>query len=168
MPKRLKFHAIAIAIISLVVMVVYTLFAPKVEDQAASNIATSGNYVRIVSATWGKNCDIAIDEQLKRRASEPASKDADGRLIPQPMLYKSFTDNALPALQEGCDHKIKCDFPVTDDTVGIKPSVDCHGQLEVSYRCFDVDRLRSKTVDNGNGLAIDCSADALAAPQAKP
>ena len=153
-----KFHAIAIAIISAVIIVIFMLFGPKDPAPAARGPLTSADsYVRIASATWGKNCNHAIDAAMAVQAKEGLEREKDGTAILRPTLKKITPDNVLARVKEICEGKPLCQTFVDSQTLGTEPYVDCFKQLELSYRCFEVDRLRNITAGQGKPLTIDCT-----------
>ena len=43
------------------------------------------------------------------------------------------------------------------DIIGLDPIYSCFKDLEISFRCFDVDRLKSNTFRQGDMVKLDCT-----------
>ncbi len=153
-----KFHALAIAIISAVIIVIFMLFGPKEQAPVENRpLTTADNYVRVVSATWGKNCNHAIESAMDVQAKEGLERQEDGTAILRPTLKTVALDNVLTRVKEICEGKPLCQISVDSQALGTEPYVDCFKQLELSYRCFEVDRLRNINAGQGKPLTIDCT-----------
>jgi hypothetical protein len=153
-----KFHTIAIAIISAVIVVIFLLFGPKAPPSAAPVVLTTADsYARIVSATWGLNCNVFIESAIAVQAKEGLARDANGTVIAAPILKKVTPDNVLEKVKALCNGKPFCETYINSEILGNEPSADCFKQLEISYRCFEVDRLRSASVGQNDALKIDCT-----------
>lgn len=154
MQHNLKFHAIAIGSICLIVIVLFLIMRPNTDAPAeVSPYATGDRYVRVESATWGLNCN----QEINRLRQSSQKTDADD----QP--YHTATLNNV-ALQVGelCNGRLVCDFNADATTLQEDPLTSCYKQLEISYRCFSIDRLWRLTFNQGDNAHIDCnpSADA--------
>ncbi|MFZ4541782.1 MAG: hypothetical protein ACOYNL_08260 [Rickettsiales bacterium] len=168
MSKKIKFHAIAIAAICTVVILAFLIIGPKQSAPTGeTNKNKNGNYVHIVNASWGLNCNQAIEEAIRTRANIGLSKDAEGKIIPQEPIKLAPLDNVLTAAKQACEGSDSCNLIASSDSLGTEPLSSCYKKLVVNYRCFEVDRLRSITVDQGERLSIDCSKpEATNAPAA--
>jgi hypothetical protein len=161
-----KFHAIAIAIISAVIVVIFLLFGPKAPPPAAPvALTTADSYVRIVGATWGLNCNVFIASAMAVQANEGLPRDKDGTAIAAAVLKKITPDNVLDTVKILCNGKLTCETYIDSTILANEPSADCFKQLDVSYRCFEVDRLRTLSVGQNETLKIDCT-NPTAAPHA--
>lgn len=166
MAKNLKFHAVAIAIITVVVIILYMLVGPKPQEQVPAK--PTDRFARISTATWGLSCNPQIEEAQRTRNTMPLAKDADGKIIQQEPLQKVVINNVLPAVKTACEGQLDCQLLATDDVLGVQLVPGCYRQLNVNYRCSDLDRLVSVTIDQGQLLKIDCSADAAATAPHRP
>lgn len=154
MDTRLKFHAIAIVMIIIIVSCLYVLFGPKkVQPMAAGN---GGIGVEITSATWGENCNSAIADALAERQRTALPTDAAGNVIAHKPLQPIEYNNALAAVQNLCNGRPTCEFRVNSEILGNDPMDNCFKRLAVSYRCSNFDPLTSKTISQNDVLLIDC------------
>jgi hypothetical protein len=154
MIRNWKVHAIAVTAITVVIYILFLIINPK---PAGNDPATfSGtDYVRINSASWGLDCnrylDNAVQEATKKRASLPPEK-RSSVVIPKAILR----NNALSRISELCNGKEICQFRVSRQTIPIETMKDCDNKLELSYRCYEIDRLRQLTVNQGEEVTLDC------------
>ena len=161
-----KFHAIAISVISLVIVLAYTLFGPTPKDDRPKVLTPADTYVRVVSATWGRNCNAAIQEAVKLRESTGLAKDEKGNVIPMPIIKTVQTDNVLSVVDALCSKQIRCDIRPDAETMGADPMPDCFKKLEATFRCTDIDRVRSAVEGPSSIMTLDCST--VSAPNASP
>jgi hypothetical protein len=166
MRTNYKFHAIAIATISLVITLVYTLVAPAAEKNQQKVLAPTDTYVRVISATWGRNCNTAIEQAKKLRESEGLAKDEKGNVIPMPILKTVETDNVLTVVDALCSKQVRCEIRPDPETMGSDPMPDCFKKLEATFRCTETDRVRSAVEGNSAMMTLDCSN--VSAPNASP
>jgi hypothetical protein len=150
-----KTHALAISVISAVIVVIYIIVSPKTAPPI--ELKPTNRYVRIMSATWGENCNLFIEEANAKKASQGLAKDEHGNAIPTTQLKKVMPDNALEAVKGFCEGRIYCESAIKSATLGIEPAATCFKKLDVTYRCFDVDRLHTLSIDQNESLTIDCS-----------
>lgn len=162
MKKNMKFHAIAIAIISVVIVALYSFIGPKPVEKGPPK--PTDRYVRITNATWGLECNSVIDEVSRARSAIPLAKDAAGKVIPAEPLKRVSVDNVLPVVKQACEGQLACEVPANDDVFNITLPPGCYKKLNVNYRCSDVDRLAMLSIDQGQYLKIDCSAQNASAP----
>ena len=156
MGKNIKFHAIAIALICGVITVLYVFIGPKPAKQEVVQSA-NGRTIKIVSATWGENCNAYMAQAMEDQNAAPAEHDANGNVIPKPILKPVVTDNVLQKVAAVCDGKPMCEFFADVTTTGVDPLPSCYKRLVTSYRCFSFDRLTSQDISRGETLKIDCS-----------
>ncbi len=172
MVKNAKFHATAISIIILVIIVLYLLIGPKQASQSAdAPLQPTDHYVRIASASWGLNCGPYVADAIRARASMPLTKDASGNVVTQPPITQPTPNNVLDAVKAMCDGKRACQIPVNSGALGLEPLQVCYKKFEVGYRCYEMDRLTTKEVDQGQTVTLDCrpqAADQQAAPGNNP
>lgn len=162
MIKNAKFHATAISIIIAVVIVLYMLIGPSTAPQQDANapLPENARYIRIASATWGKNCNPTIADELVARSSKPPAKDEKGNIIQQKQLMHVAADNVLSQVKSLCDGKLTCEVPATVAAMaGVDPLESCFKRLAINYRCARLDAVSSKEVDQEQSIQIDCSAD---------
>jgi hypothetical protein len=164
MPKNIQFHALAISIISLVIVVIYMLMGPNPSNTAPGAGIPTDRYIRISNATWGLSCNALIDELA--RTAAPLAKDANGKVIPAEPLKRVTADNVLPLIKATCDGKVSCQISATDEALGVSLTDTCYKKLTVNYRCTDLERIVTLEIDQGQWLKLDCAATAAAAPNA--
>ena len=162
MAKNMKFHAIAIAVITVVIVILYLLVGPK--PQAPVVVKPTDRAVRISTATWGLSCNQQIEEAQRSRESIPMAKDAEGKVIQPEPLKKVEINNVLPVIKTACEGQLGCEVNATDDILGVHLLPGCYRQLNVNYRCSDVDRLTTVNIDQGQTLKIDCTDATASAP----
>ena len=164
MPKNFKFHAIALASICAIVVLVSSLMKqdePVIDPNGPSN----GRAIEVFSATWGKNCDATIDTILAARAATPPEKDANGVLVPQPKVEKAKKDNVLSTVSAVCNGHVTCELAPNSTNMGIEPAESCYKQLEIGYRCFSFDRMNSISIGQGKSTTIDCNEKSDSKPK---
>lgn len=161
---RLKFHLIAITAISLIVLVLYRLIGPAQPVAAPSALAT-GQYVHVISASWGLNCNPDIEETLRERANAPLPTDEHGNVVPHEPLSLMARDNVLATAQAICHGKPACEIFASNGMLKLDPIARCFKKLDLSYRCFEMDKLHITQTDQGELLKLDCTTPA-AAPHA--
>lgn len=158
MRTNIKFHAVAISLITLIVVVLYIVIDPKPQQAPVDNAPREGDrQVSIINATWGENCNPAIEEALRDQRNSPPVKDGRGNVLPYMPLKKVEPDNVLQKVSETCNHRFACQLRLDPETLGVDPLPGCYKQLVVAYRCFTFDRLNTLTLDQGDMLKIDCT-----------
>jgi len=168
MKGNVKFHAIAIAVICMVIIVLYMVIGKKPVQQAPVDPATSRS-ISIYSATLGANCNPLIDQALRERQNKPLTHDAKGAIVEDKLLERVKTDNVLPFLQKTCGGKLKCKVNASNEVFGLPPSSvkGCYPTLNVGYRCFSFDSITTVDVKTKDDLKIDCTeTDKKVAPAA--
>ena len=158
MAKNMKFHAIAIGIISVIVVILYLLIGPAPVQQVAHN--PSDRFIRIGNATWGMSCNQQIDHAQQNLEAAPLAKDADGKVIRVEPLKRIAFNNVQTVVKQSCEGQMQCSIYATDDTLGFSLPAGCNKALNVNYRCSDVDRLVTVNTDQGQFLKIDCTPNA--------
>jgi hypothetical protein len=161
-----KFHAIAISTISAIIVLGYALFATPVKEEEAKVLAPTDTYVRVVSATWGRNCNEAITSAIRAREVAGLAKDEKGNVIPMPVLKTVQTNNVLSVVDALCSKKVRCDLRPDTETMGADPMPDCFKKLEATFRCSDIDRARNAVEGKSGEVTLDCSN--ITAPNASP
>jgi len=154
----MRIHVIAIGSITALVFLLYLLVVPKEAPEKAE--FSGNNYVQISSATWGLNCNDHVRHAIKEAQAEIAAAPREKRdEIQIPKLVTR--NNALTHLSKLCNGKEVCNFLAESDIIGLDPIYSCFKNLEVSFRCFDVDRLRNMTFRQGDVAKLDCSQATL-------
>lgn len=164
MPSSFKFHVIAVSIICLIVTGLYYTIGPK-RFTAPGSVQTGEQHIRIVSASWGLNCNPAIETAIReRKASNTATPASTTPLAPV------MPDNALDTLKAACEGKLTCSLIVNNETMQSDPLVSCFKKLELAYRCHTVDRLHSLSINQATPLKINCTNPSAsdAPPSAAP
>jgi hypothetical protein len=103
--RNVKFHFTAIAIICVVITVLYTLFAPPPPSKIDPDVQ-KGHFIEIYSATWGAECNSAIQQAIADRQSKPLEKDQNGVLIAPKPLNLVISNNVLTAVSNLCNGKV--------------------------------------------------------------
>ena len=154
MIKNWKIHALAIAAITIVIYLLYATLRPEPVETAAS---TSGsvNNIQIISASWGLECNRYLESAINRANQQRAKLDPDQQKT-FPIPKEMIKNNALPSLKKLCGGREVCSFRADEETVGVTTYKGCGGGLELSYRCFTIDRLHKLAVRNGETVDIDC------------
>lgn len=147
----MKFHAIAVGIICVVVILLYFIIVPEEVAPHDPNMPTGDRFVRIVDATWGMNCN----PEINRLRSLGHTTTGDDKRPLNPVVL----NNAMYAVTELCNEKVKCSVLATNDTLQLDPLSACYKELVVGYRCFSVDRKWTKKAEQGSIMTIDCSPD---------
>ena len=158
----MKFHALAVSIICVVTVILYFIIVPREVAPYDPNVPTSDRYLRIVDATWGMNCNAEIN-RLCSMGQRTAGKDGTERPLTPVLL-----NNAMYAVTELCNEKIKCSILATNDTMNLDPLSACYKELVVGYRCFSVDRKWTRKAEQGTIMTIDCSPNVDQAKAASP
>lgn len=156
MGKNIKFHAIAITLICVVITILYVLIGPKPVQQDPVK-AANGHLVQIAGATWGENCNTYIEQAMEAQTSEPMTHDEKGDAAAKAVLKPVTSNNVQQKVAEACNGKPVCELYVDASTLGVDPLPTCYKQLVTTYRCFSFDRLNSITVNQGDTLKIDCA-----------
>lgn len=152
MQNNLKFHAIAIGSICLIVIVLFFIMQPETRAPVeTSPYATGDRYVRIDSASWGMNCN----QEISRRMRQPRDAEATDK----PLQLVS-TNNVLLQMGELCNGRMVCQLSANSDILQEEPLSSCFKQLEVTYRCFSIDKLWRVQANQGDELIIDCKPEA--------
>lgn len=155
-PANIKFHLIAVALICTVITVLYSVLTPKEVVQGDPQLARGDRYIQVYSATWGENCNPAIDKMIEQRANQYTG---DQKNLP-PLPEHVETDNVLPVLSTRCDGRLQCQTPLSAESLEVEPLGSCFKRLKLSYRCFTIDRLWEIDQPQGSFLQLDCRTEA--------
>lgn len=160
MRGRMRVHVIAIGAITAVVFIMFLIVGPKNTTPQQTQFA-GNNYVQISSATWGLNCNTNVKHEIKQaqiKRSQMLYSERNKVEIPKIITR----NNAITHLSDLCNGKETCNFLAESDVIGLDPIYSCFKELELSYRCFDIDRLRHLKIKQGNMVRIECAKDAIA------
>lgn len=155
MRGKMRIHLMAIGAITTMVTLMYVLFGPTTQKSQEAVFAGS-DYVQISSATWGMNCNPHVKHEIERARIERTKLPFSKRdTIPIP---KHITrNNALTYISTLCNGKAICTFLTEADIIKFDPIHSCFKELEISYRCYDIDRLRHAKFRQGEVTRLDCS-----------
>lgn len=156
MIRNWKIHALAIAAITIVIYLLYSAIRPEPVSTAPS-APGSGRSIQIVSASWGLECNRNLSSAIERVNEQRAKLPPEERNT-VPMPKEMMVNNALDRIRSLCDGKETCTFRADDDTIGIVTYRGCGGGLDVSYRCFKIDRLQKHSVRRDENVTLDCRA----------
>ena len=156
-----KFHAIALLIICGVITGMYFALAPK--PPAPVDTSVHGDrYIEIYSATWGRDCNNMIQQEINNPTPTPPPFEGEEQPPEQPVkrepLKLVVTNNVLTAVGEKCNGNLTCTVLADSNWLGSEPLAACFKKLEVSYRCYQYDRLWSMKLEQGKDGTIDCNA----------
>lgn len=156
MSHRMKFHLIAILLIVVIVSIVHTLTQPKALPPRI--VAVAQYTPTILEATWGRNCNPQIADAMlqepQRYEARPAVPDPSAPQ--QKPLAQVQHNNVLDAVKKLCDGQETCVIEANTETLGqILPT--CQSKLEVQFYCKETERVRKRSVNQGQSLTLDCS-----------
>jgi hypothetical protein len=154
MIRNWKIHALAIAAITIVIYLLYSAIRPEPVGTAPSAPA-SGRSIQIVSASWGLECNRNLSSAIERANEQRAELPPEERNS-VPMPQEMTVNNALERVQSLCEGREVCSFRADEEIVGVTTHKGCGGGLDLSYRCFTIDRLHKLAVSNGENVDIDC------------
>lgn len=160
MQRNFKFHAVAIGIITVLVIGLYLLIGPSQTGPAGEATPSAGDrQVRIYSATWGMNCNEEID-RLAAEGPSAYQRDEHGNVLPPKRYEKITSDNVLERLRQRCDRRYHCEISADSGSLGVDPIDSCYKDLVVSYRCAPFEPATTLTLSQGDIRTIDCTASA--------
>ncbi len=142
-----KIHLLIISILIIASFgIIQLIMGHKEEQQQITAAAVASPYtINIERASWGLNC-LAYTK----------NKNTDNYMQPDPANTKLKENNVLSAVSRLCNVKSKCDIPIDPNVLGEDPAPSCgYKVLQVEYRCFNIDRLRSEKASEGV-ISIDC------------
>jgi hypothetical protein len=160
---NLKIHLISLGIICGVIILIYSMMDTAKTVDGTPQLQ-GDRYIQIDSATWGRNCDPAIDDAIKAWTLPKDPKEAAKAQKP----HHAVTDNALLPISNACNGKMDCQFMADTDFIGDEPSEACYKELDLRYRCFHYDRLTVKKYNHGAQVTLDCSLPAADAKVSSP
>ena len=151
---NMRFHAIALSCIVGAVILIFAAtgkLSPKAPATSASPSATAtpepmgDKRVTVWEASWGLNCNEIIERERRHRPV--------GSRLPV-MVQKN---NVLKTIADFCKDKEICEFIPDEKTLGNPVSgIRCRPELDLVYRCFDIDRPWPLHARNGESVSIRC------------
>jgi len=143
---NIRFHAIALSVLTLLVIVIFYATGQFSEKSAAPAKPTGpgDRFITIWEASWGLNCNDKI-------ADEPNANLARNPIKPVER------DNALATISGLCNSRRTCDFKANETTLGTSVAAHCKPELTMMYRCFDIDRPWIIEAKSGDSVKLDCS-----------
>ena len=139
---NLKLHLAAISIIVLLLVAVY-IFSNRGTGEGNTPIA-----LEVVNASYGLNC----------LAQQPAQGSEPNAIYKDESTPAVRKNNVLVAVSRLCNGQPTCQFEVNESNLGSNPNPTCYKELEVDYRCFSYDRLRSAETAENNIISLSCPA----------
>lgn len=165
MKHNYKFHAIAIASISLIITVLYLIIDPKPATTGGDPEIHGDQAIEIYSATWGESCNSDIETALNDPVLLATINRAAAEAKRGPLKLVT-RNNALATIGDLCNGKLACSFIPNTQLLG-DPYSNCFKTLDVSYRCFSYDRLWTLSLDQGKPVTIDCHEQKNPTPAAQ-
>jgi len=151
-----KTHLIIVSVIIITLYFARSLFmaessnAPQTIEKSA---ARSPYFINIVRASWGLNCIESLKYMNEYSEGREAGYNAGNSID----FSKVKENNVLTAVSNICNDKSSCVFPIDISALGEDPLPSCGNKvLQVDYRCFSVDKLRSANEISGGNLSVDC------------
>ncbi len=125
-------------------------------DEASAAISehkqnSNSHFIQISEATFGANCD---GERTFRTIGD------DGAVMPS-RIINIKPNNMLKTVSKMCNNKSSCEFETSAKSIGHVDSGKCDKKLFVSYRCFQIDKLRKINARSQDNIEINCSSDKL-------
>lgn len=166
MLRRLRFHIIAILSICIVIMVLYgMLFQLKPANPEAPQLRYK---VFVIGATWGENCNDYISKMIEGGIKREPEVDENGNQRPPKPYELVKRDNILDEISRRCNGQVLCQFPATQKYIVNNPHPNCNKKLDLTYRCYDLDRIRVINTNEGREVKLDCSTKDDKPPPAPP
>jgi hypothetical protein len=163
-----KFHAIAITVICASITGIFFLLKPA-EQLPVDNTLLGDRYIEIYSATWGEACNEYIQAEITARQSKPVEKNEKGEIVQKPLPVLVEKDNVLSKISAFCTGKLTCELTPTSASLEVEPMKSCLKKLDIRYRCFAIDSLKTVSINQAETFKIDCNDNAAAAtPSATP
>jgi hypothetical protein len=140
-----KYHLLIVSIIIIALFGIMKTISNKApEPQQVVVVQTSPYEITIERADWGVNCKTST-----------LDKRADNYMQPNNQR-KMVENNVLSRVGEICNGKHFCEIPINVEALGEDPLPECGFKvLQVEFRCFAIDRLRTSKASEGS-IVIDC------------
>lgn len=165
MMRKWRLHIIGLS--SIISIVVIMFWASGALNEPAKPITVGGTnrftgerFVQITSASWGLNCNKTIENHNRKVQAAERDYNHEGELPEYIELVQ--TDNALLSLSRMCDGRLGCKISKINTTnLKLEPlPIRCTKMLDVSYRCFEIDRAHEVSVKQNKELYINCRTEA--------
>lgn len=149
-----KIHLIIVSFIIATLYVVRVFFLEQpAQPVNTTKVATASPYhLSVVHASWGFNCKVFMPSKQYPLVNNYSQQyDIDTSKINE--------DNVLSAVSNICNGKSSCVINLDTNTLGEDPLPSCGNKiLQVDYRCFSVDKLRTARAAVGQ-INIDCDKE---------
>jgi hypothetical protein len=146
--NNLRFHLIALSTLILVVILVFAVTGQFGSKAPTASEPQAARTIKIWEASWGINC---VDAPLL---------DDKGPALERRELAEIVKNNVLETVAKACDGKVSCDFSVEEQALGnVSRGRRCQPELNIIYRCYDLDRPSQVVVKNGNNAVLKCNND---------
>lgn len=125
----------------MVYIITHIISSNKIESvQSALPVVNTSPYaITVENADWGLNC-------------KTIQQDNDNLKPDNAIDIKE--NNVIYPVSRLCNGNSKCDIEVSSNFLG-EPMSGCAKILEVDYRCFNIDRIRTAKA-SGGVMSIDC------------
>lgn len=159
--RKWRLHIVGLgAIIGIVIIMFWVSGALNEPQKSGTTIAgstrfTGERFIQIASASWGLNCNRTITNHNRRAEAAERDYNSDETIEPVTPVSK---DNALLPLSRLCDGRLTCKIDkVKTSALGMDAlPIRCNKELEITYRCFEIDKARELMVRQNKPLRIDC------------
>lgn len=155
MLRRIRLHIIAVLSISIVIMMAYgMMFQLKPADPQA---VVNRFKVFILSATWGENCNTNIRAAIAAGVKREPESDENANKLPAKSYELVRRNNVLEVTGNVCNGQLVCAFKASKKIYNEDPFPGCYKNLEITYRCTDLDRVRAVHSREGEDVKLDCT-----------
>lgn len=142
-----KLHTLVVIGIIATLFFVWQLVIMKPEPVEQKIV--SAYKINISRATYGAAC-AGVTSTLVMESEDDSPY--------QSLDVQDFKENnAYEAVKKLCQDKSACKFIASPETMGFDPFPNCAlKDLQIEFRCFQVDRLRKVSAGNNAELVINC------------
>lgn len=169
--QKLRLHIIAILTITIVITMLYRmLIQPAPPPPGSIKVDT----ISVVSATYGENCNNMIRRAIQRGVKPEVQLDRYRNELPLKPYEIVKRNNVIDIVKQRCNGQAYCEFRVDKGIFLYSPIMGCFSDFDLSYRCYDLDRLRIINIREGQIAKLDCRpkdqqpAEPAPAPEAAP
>lgn len=155
MLRRIRLHIIALLTISIVIMMLYGMMfqlKPAEPDNPINRFK-----VFMLSATWGENCNTNIRAAIASGQRKDPELDQNGNPLPPKPYELVKKDNVLDLVSAVCNGQLICTFKANRKLITLDPFPGCYKKFDLTYRCFNTDRLRFVHSNEGAEVKLDCT-----------
>lgn len=139
---QFKVHLLIISVIIIAVYIIAHILAANKVEPAQSElpvVKTSPYAISIENASWGLNCKIVS---------------SGGDNVKPDNAIDIKENNVIYPVSRMCNGNSRCEIPLDSNYLG-EPMAGCAKILEVEYRCYNIDRMRTARASDGV-MTIDC------------